>query len=386
MARCVWIDSPDVWEPAAILAALVDAGAPAGDVAARTAALRRRLAVELRFHAGPETLPARTVAAVEGGGRELTAAELGDAARTDGLGAVLEGAGDRMVLRLAEAGRAVGVPADRPLPGVTGARVLCALAASAALEALGGGDVLTGPLLMPPRGASEDPARDLALALISGVPVRFAPSGAAACPAGIAWLLAAGRVAEGVSPAMLPERVGRGVVEGGACGPVCVILAHAADAVPTERAWVVEVTLDDMTGQALGLAMERVFEAGAVDVFFTPVQMKKGRPGTVMTAMCLDAELPAVESAVLKHTTTFGLRRLPWERRTLGRDHVTVETPWGSARVKRGFLDGRLVRWAPEYEDCRRLAEAGGVSLEDVRTWLAARAPMAPGRDGEGGP
>jgi len=140
-----------------------------------------------------------------------------------------------------------------------------------------------------------------------------------------------------------------------------------------ERVVLLECNLDNVTGEALGYAMERLFAAGALDVWFTPIQMKKNRPAVVLSVIAAPGEADRLAEVVLRETPTLGLRWLEAERRTAERRTETAMTPWGEVRVKVKVLDGEVILRRPEYEDCARIAREHGVPLEDVvRTALAA--------------
>lgn len=166
-----------------------------------------------------------------------------------------------------------------------------------------------------------------------------------------------------------------------------VLLGETA-AAPAAHDWesdvvvVLETNLDDASPEILGHAAERLLAAGALDVFHTPVQMKKGRPGVLLTVLCTEAEADRLTALVLTETSAFGVRRTRAERRKLRRDFVTVHTAFGSVIVKRGWLDGRVVHAAPEYEACRQAATAAGVPLP--RVYEAARAAVEAGAAGAG--
>ncbi|MGC2210139.1 MAG: nickel insertion protein, partial [Candidatus Korobacteraceae bacterium] len=118
----------------------------------------------------------------------------------------------------------------------------------------------------------------------------------------------------------------------------------------------------------------------ALDAFGVPVQMKKGRPGIVFTVLAAPADAEAMARILLTETTTLGVRMRQEQRRILAREHVTVKSPWGPIRVKLGRLHGEVVNCAPEFEDCRKIAEATGVPLKTVlqeamRLFLALEAP-----------
>jgi len=147
----------------------------------------------------------------------------------------------------------------------------------------------------------------------------------------------------------------------------------------SDHAWLLETNLDDMTGEEVAFCAEKLLAAGALDVFTTPIQMKKGRPGVKLSVLCAPSRFSALEASIWANTTTLGVRRTLWQRSTLRRTHRTVQTPWGEVRVKLGFLGEKLIRCEPEYEDCRRLAEAQGIPLRDVYTAARAASEAADG-------
>ena len=134
----------------------------------------------------------------------------------------------------------------------------------------------------------------------------------------------------------------------------------------TDTIAVLETNLDDCPAEVLGHFVERALTTGALDVFHTPVQMKKNRPGVLLTVLCAAAEADRFAEQMLRETSAFGVRRTLAERRKLRRRFVPVATPWGEVRVKLGELNGAVVQAAPEFEDCRRLAEASGVALKEI--------------------
>lgn len=245
----------------------------------------------------------------------------------------------------------------------TSEAVLEAAACAAGLDALGVETVTFSAVGLPAASAGELVPDAVSAELLRGVPVRA--GGAALTAAGLAVLRALGSCRAESWPEMVPEAIGYGAGSEG--GLLRLVVGTATDeGTEADTVWVIEANLDDMTGEALGFAQECLFEAGAVEVFMTPVQMKKNRPGTMLTAICPAGALASVEEAFLRHTSTFGVRRLAWGRRKLGRDWVTVATPWGEVRVKQGYLGGRLVRRTPEYEDCRKIALENNLSIDDV--------------------
>jgi uncharacterized protein (TIGR00299 family) protein len=128
---------------------------------------------------------------------------------------------------------------------------------------------------------------------------------------------------------------------------------------------VIETNIDDTTPEILGYVMERLFEAGARDVFFSPVYMKKCRPATWLHVLCDEADVPAMERILFTETSTIGLRKYRVERTCLPRKAVTVSTPYGDVKAKETIY-GDTSRIAIEYEDARRIAREKGVPLQEV--------------------
>ncbi|HEX8719758.1 MAG TPA: nickel pincer cofactor biosynthesis protein LarC [Pyrinomonadaceae bacterium] len=139
-----------------------------------------------------------------------------------------------------------------------------------------------------------------------------------------------------------------------------------------EELLMVETNLDDVSPQVLGHLMERAFAAGALDCFFTNVQMKKNRPGVLVSILCRPAERGALEGLLFAETPTLGVRSYAVARRALEREAVTVETEFGRIAVKVARKGGRVLGATPEFDDCREAALAHGVALRDVQE--AARA------------
>jgi pyridinium-3,5-bisthiocarboxylic acid mononucleotide nickel chelatase len=141
----------------------------------------------------------------------------------------------------------------------------------------------------------------------------------------------------------------------------------------TDRVAVLETNLDDINAEILGHFVEAVLAAGAVDVFHTPIQMKKNRPGVLLTVLCAEADADKFSEMILCETSAFGVRRTIAERRKLRRKFKTVKTRFGSVTVKVGTLNGTVVQATPEFESCRKLAVRGKVPLKRVYE-AAARA------------
>ena len=147
-----------------------------------------------------------------------------------------------------------------------------------------------------------------------------------------------------------------------------------------DRVGIIETTIDDATPELLSYVADCLLAAGASDVYRTPIQMKKGRIGTQLTILCSPADAEALQKLVFLETTTLGLRYREEEKKSLARSWISVETEWGNIRIKVGLLDGEVVNYAPEYEDCRAIAEKHAVPLKQVMqaAVLAWRAQGSP--------
>jgi len=141
----------------------------------------------------------------------------------------------------------------------------------------------------------------------------------------------------------------------------------------TDTIVVLETNLDDINSEILGNFVELALAAGALDVFYTPIQMKKNRPGVILTLLCETDQADKFTELLLTETTSFGVRRHATERRKLARTFEQVQTSYGSVTVKLGLLDGRTVQAAPEFESCKQAATAANVPLKTVYD-AAARA------------
>lgn len=133
-----------------------------------------------------------------------------------------------------------------------------------------------------------------------------------------------------------------------------------------QRLWMIETNMDDISPQILGHVMERAFELGALDCYFTSVQMKKNRPGVLLSILCGATERAALNELLFSETTTLGVRAYEVERRALQRRIVTVETQYGPIDVKVAQLNGHILKEMPEYEQCRQAARAAEVPLRKV--------------------
>jgi uncharacterized protein (TIGR00299 family) protein len=234
---------------------------------------------------------------------------------------------------------------------------------------IGAGSVQTAHGLLPvPAPATAE--------LLRGIPVYgrdvdaelVTPTGAA--------LLAAMEADFGQAPPMRIERTGYGAgTRDLPWANLLRVTVGAAEGVSAaERVLVVEANIDDMNPQWYEHVLERLFEAGALDVYLTPIQMKRNRPAVTLSLMVDESKLDSALGILFSETTTIGVRMHEVQRRKLDREEQTVETPYGPVRIKIARWEGRVMNVAPEYRDCLRLAEDKGVPLKDVHQAALAAA------------
>ena len=249
------------------------------------------------------------------------------------------------------------------------------------LDYLGVEQVYAGPLVLgesaPPRweGGYSNPApATLELVTMAGAPIvadrpLYLGSGELTTPTGAAIITT---LADFQRPAMSVARIGVGL---GSKDPenfpnvIRVWLGETADA-PDLRSQagivLLETNLDDVTGEVLGYAQERLFALGAFDVWHTSIQMKKDRPGIILSALVPQSLESAAVELILKETPTLGVRTRPVERYVADRESVAMATDLGSISVKIKSLHGKPVSVSPEYEDCRRIALELGRPLQEI--------------------
>jgi uncharacterized protein (TIGR00299 family) protein len=180
----------------------------------------------------------------------------------------------------------------------------------------------------------------------------------------------------GSIPSMSIERVGYGAGDRDTPGTpnvLRVLIGRAVDRPAGDRVVVIECEIDDMNPQLFGAAMDRLYAAGALEVFYVPVQMKKNRPGTLLTVVAPPERRQSIADVVFGETTTIGLRYYEVDRECLDREIVSVETPLGPVRFKLASRNGRVINAVPEYEDCLALAKANNLPVKDVQA-IAAQA------------
>jgi uncharacterized protein (TIGR00299 family) protein len=217
--------------------------------------------------------------------------------------------------------------------------------------------------------------------LLKGVPLAPSPiKSELTTPTGAAILTAV--VIEWVeSPAMTVERIGCGagrrefLEQPNLLRLFVGTTTEAPDDAENDRIWVLETNLDDVPAEVIGYCFEELFAAGALDVFATPIQMKKNRPGVLLSVLAQEVHVSTLEAVLFRETETFGVRRYPAQRSKLRREAVTVQTPWGPIKGKRGWRAGGPEVFTPEYEDCARAARAASVPLRHV--YAAVQAAFA---------
>jgi hypothetical protein len=174
-------------------------------------------------------------------------------------------------------------------------------------------------------------------------------------------------------PAMTVETIGYGAGTRDFSGHANVVRLTIGEVQPSlaekvsqETVTLLEANLDDLSPQVFGYVMDRLLEAGALDVFGAPVQMKKSRPGMVLTVLCRPQDAAKLTQIMFTETSTLGVRRREEQRQTLARKWVTVRTEWGDVRLKIASMNGTVTNYAPEYEDCCKIAAEHRVPLKIV--------------------
>jgi uncharacterized protein (TIGR00299 family) protein len=206
--------------------------------------------------------------------------------------------------------------------------------------------------------------------LLMNVPVYSSGTMEMVTPTG-ALLVTGYATSFGPLPPMKVDRIGYGAGDRDQKGTpnVLRILAGArADAGGDSRVVKIECEIDDMNPQLFGPLMDNLLAAGALDVFYTPVQMKKSRPGTLVTVVAPPAARPALTDMLFRESTTIGIRYEEMSRTCLDRSTETVQTPYGEVRFKIARRDGQELNASPEFDDCARLAAEHGVSIKMVQT------------------
>ena len=207
------------------------------------------------------------------------------------------------------------------------------------------------------------------LEILQDIPIRqtnipfelITPTGAA--------ITAEFRHAVGRMPEMRPVKIGYGLGTRDLSGRPNVlraVLGHLEETLSSDRIVELQTNIDDLSPEILGAVQDRLFQTGALDVFFTPIQMKKSRPATMLSVLCQHSALEKIQEIIFTETSTFGIRYREMDRRTLDRELVEVNTPAGQIQVKVGRHGGKILQVAPEFESCSAAAQRSGQPLKRV--------------------
>lgn len=283
--------------------------------------------------------------------------------------------------RLAEAeATAHGLPIEKVHFHEVGAldSIADIIGAAIALDLLGAERITSSPVptgcgtVQCAHGTMPLPAPGTA-ALLKGVPLRASSIRAELTTPTGAAILTTVAAAFGEMPAMTVESIGHGAGQRDLAEQpnlLRLFVGTVQDTAPAgldaDEVWVLETNLDDVPAEVVGYCCERLFVAGALDVWTTPIAMKKGRPGVLLSALAPAEVVEAVEAVLFRETGTLGVRRHRAQRHKLKRREHVVETPWGAVQGKLGWREGSAPSFAPEYEDCARVAREHGVALRDV--------------------
>jgi uncharacterized protein (TIGR00299 family) protein len=327
-------------------------------------------------------------AAHDHGHRSLT--EIATLIDSSGLGAAARSRAKDLFLRLGEAEAAIhGTPLEKVHLHEVGAldSIIDIVGSVYALEALGVSRIVSSPLnvgsgtITSAHGHYPVPA-PATLRLLQGVPVYAGPQQKELVTPTGALLVSSYATSYGPVPPMRVERVGYGA--GARDFPdrpnVLRVLIGEDDAHAAAQAVVViEAGIDDMNPQIFGVLMDGLLGDAALDVFYTSIQMKKNRPGTLLTVVCRPGDREKLTSRIFRETTTIGVRYREMSRECLDRETVRVTTPYGPVAVKVASRQGDVLNAAPEFDDCLRVAREAGKPVKDIQA-AATKAFLDRGR------
>ena len=211
---------------------------------------------------------------------------------------------------------------------------------------------------------------DATARLLAGAPIYAGQQDAELLTPTGALLITGYAQAYGPIPPMHLQRVGYGAGSrdfAGAPNVLRILIGEADAAAPTRRVVVIEAEIDDMNPQIFGVLMDRLMAAGALDVFYTSIQMKKNRPGTLLSIVAPADARTALTDLVFRETTTIGVRYTEMQRECLDRETVMVETPFGGVRIKVARRGGEVLNASPEFDDCVRIAAETDRPVKDVQ-------------------
>ncbi len=299
----------------------------------------------------------------------------------------------RVFTRLAEAEAAAhGVPVAAVHFHEVGAvdSIVDIVGAAIGLERFGITKIVSGPLrfgagtVLTQHGVLPVPAPATAR-LAEGFPVEYTGIKAELTTPTGAAILTALADSFGPPPPMTLEKTGLGAGTADLHerpNIICVMIGRDVDESASDRSFgfaqdrvvILEANIDDASAEVIGYASEALFTAGALDVFTLPIQMKKSRPGTLLSVIARSEDRPKLEEIIFRETTTLGIRRREELRTKLERRSVEVEIHGSKVRVKLGLLAGQVITVSPEYDDCARLAREKGIPLRDI--YAAVRAAV----------
>ncbi len=286
-----------------------------------------------------------------------------------------------------------GTPADKVHLHEVGSldSIVDIVSAVFALEYVGADRIVSSPLnvgsgtIRSAHGLYPVPA-PATMRLLEGAPIYSGPQRAEMVTPSGALLVTAYATEFGAIPAMRVHTIGYGAGTRDFHDTPNVLRvligegdSEVATVAPSHSVVVViEAEIDDMNPQIFGVVMDRLLAEGALDVFYTPIQMKKNRPGTLMSVIAVPSARERLTATIFRETTTIGLRYREMTRECLDRETLTVTTPLGPVRFKVARRNGEILNASPEFDDCVRLAEQTGRSVKDVqaaatKAWLDAQ-------------
>ena len=362
-----------------ILGALLDSGVPLADVRAALGSLpigpeevwtervMRAGISATKFQVRDEQThahPHRHVAEVY---RLIDGSALSPAARDTAKG---------LFARLAEAEAAIhAMPVEKVHLHEVGAldSIIDIVGAVFAMEQMGMDEVSASPLnvgsgtVQTSHGLYPVPAPATAR-LLEGAPIYAGGQGELVTPTG-ALLITHYASHYGPVPPMRLDRVGYGAGSRDVQGTpnvLRVLVGETANRAHTHSVVLIEAEIDDMNPQIFGVLIDQLLTAGALDVFYTSIQMKKNRPGTLLSIVAAPGARETLTAIVFRETTTIGVRYHEMKRECLDREIVTVQTPYGPVAVKVARRDGEILNASPEFDDCARVAAAAGRPVKEV--------------------
>jgi uncharacterized protein (TIGR00299 family) protein len=244
-----------------------------------------------------------------------------------------------------------------------------------ALEAIGADRIVASPLnvgsgsVRAAHGLYPVPA-PATTRLLEGAPVYAGPQQAEMVTPTGALLITSYADAFGGVPPMRLRKTGYGAGSrdfAGAPNVLRVLIGDADTSAPPHRVVVIEAEIDDMNPQIFGVLIDRLLGDGALDVFYTSIQMKKNRPGTLLTIVAPPGARERLAATVFRETTTIGIRYREMDRECLDRETVAVETPFGRVSIKVARRNGEVMNASPEFDDCARLAAESGRPVKDIQ-------------------